>query len=89
MDRARKGNDRNALLETNLETLLLRKIKIQVNPERPRRQGAHFPDLLPHRVSVGTPEREHAKPACVADGGRELWSSRAAHRRLNDRQLNS
>jgi len=76
------------LLETNLEALLLRKIKIQVDPERPRRQGAHFPDLPPHGVSVGAPEHQHAEPTCVADGGRELWSDRAAHRRLNDWPLN-
>src|SRR5258707_11314640 len=79
----------DSLFETDLEALLLRKIKIQVDPERPRRQSAHLPDLPPHCVRVGTPEYQHAKPACVADGGRERGADRAAHRRLNDGQLNS
>ena len=41
--------DRNALLETNLEALLLRKIKIQVDPEGPSGRRAYGCDLFAHR----------------------------------------
>src|SRR5829696_7532183 len=70
------------------KALLLREVKVQIDPERPVCKCPRLPELSPDGVSVGSPQHQHAEPAGVANRCRECRTDGSAHRSLDDRHLN-
>ena len=81
-------DDRGTLFKTGCKALLLREVKVQIDPERPICKRPRLPELSPDGVSVGSPQHQHAEPAGVANRCRECRTDGSAHRSLDDRHLN-
>jgi hypothetical protein len=81
-------DDRNTLLKTHREPVFVRKFKVQVHPERARRQSARLADLPSYRIGVGTPKHQHAESAGIAYGSDQSGTDGTSHRGLYDRHFN-
>jgi hypothetical protein len=82
-----KGDNRHALLQTDVEALLLGKFQVQVDGERFGSERAGFANLLTQCLWVRAPQRKGTQAPCVADRGSKSGSARSTHGRLNDRNV--